>query len=382
MPILLDPPAPSKSSAIPSAWQVSMQKLAAWAMDRTVNRTDAYGLNHADGSRTTAHAPLTAGRLASHFYGLEILGVHLISLKNTCKFIAVDIDAHGDGDDVDQVAKRNLATALELARRAFALGFHPLLMDSNGRGGLHLEIFFSSPIPSADAYHFAMWLCRDFDANKAGGIEFFPKRANRNTEKGFGGAWLRLPGKHHKRGHWTRVFDFARAGVGLAPWLAGQAAIDTILEHNGDDPALLDAVRPDFTPAAPPATPATPPARPTVPLSPRGPRPTNPLDRCWAYVQRMPDAISGRGGHNATFSAACKCFEFGLLDFEAQEVMKKFNANKTGGEPWTEAEILHKLAGAKRAVEAAGIFGRRLENARRLPGGCHEVANGGVCANF
>ena len=64
------------------------------------------------------------------------------------------------------------------------------------------------------------------------------------------------------------------------------------------------------------------------------------------YVAKMPDAISGVGGHNATFAAACKCYEFGLTDAEAMEVMNRFNGSKTGGEQWTEGELTHKLEGA------------------------------------
>lgn len=80
------------------------------------------------------------------------------------------------------------------------------------------------------------------------------------------------------------------------------------------------------------------------------------MDRAWAYIQKMPDAISGKGGHNATFSACCVCYRFGLTDSAALEVMQKFNAAKTGGEEWTNAEIVHKLTGARKAVEKSGEF--------------------------
>ena len=79
----------------------------------------------------------------------------------------------------------------------------------------------------------------------------------------------------------------------------------------------------------------------------------------------MPDAISGSGGHNATFSAACECFRFGLTDGEAAGIMQRFNAEKTGGEQWTERELSHKLDSAREKVTAAGEFGNKLQNSRK-----------------
>ena len=35
------------------------------------------------------------------------------------------------------------------------------------------------------------------------------------------------------------------------------------------------------------------------------------IDKARAYVEKMPGAISGVGGHDATFAVACKLVEFG-----------------------------------------------------------------------
>jgi hypothetical protein len=91
---------------------------------------------------------------------------------------------------------------------------------------------------------------------------------------------------------------------------------------------------------------------------------TDTVERCRRYIARMPDAISGQGGHNATFAAACECFRFGLSESDALAIMQSFNANKTGGEPWTERELDHKLADARRRVEATGEVGVRLRRVR------------------
>ena len=84
------------------------------------------------------------------------------------------------------------------------------------------------------------------------------------------------------------------------------------------------------------------------------------VKRCSAYVSKLPDAISGSGGHNATLRAACECFRFGLSEAEAWDVMSHFNSTKTGGELWTESELRHKLTSAKQKVEAEGEVGVRL----------------------
>lgn len=63
-----------------------------------------------------------------------------------------------------------------------------------------------------------------------------------------------------------------------------------------------------------------------------------------AYVARI-RAISGEGGHNATFRAACKLRDADLSREEAFLVMQKWNL--TNAEPpWTDAELHHKISSA------------------------------------
>lgn len=88
----------------------------------------------------------------------------------------------------------------------------------------------------------------------------------------------------------------------------------------------------------------------------------NAVQRCIKYIDKMGDAISGSGGHNATFAAACICYRFGLGDDDAMQVMQWFNDAKTGGEPWSDSELQHKLADARKQVEAAGQFADKLND--------------------
>lgn len=68
------------------------------------------------------------------------------------------------------------------------------------------------------------------------------------------------------------------------------------------------------------------------------------VDRARAYLLKIPPAISGQGGHNATFTAACKLVEFDLDYADALALLSEWNLSC---EPeWTNAELKHKLDGA------------------------------------
>jgi Bifunctional DNA primase/polymerase, N-terminal len=83
------------------------------------------------------------------------------------------------------------------------------------------------------------------------------------------------------------------------------------------------------------------------------------MTRAWSYIVKLPDAISGQGGHDATFRAACECFRFGLSHNDAIEAMYRFN-NEKCMPAWTEKEIAHKVKDAQSQVHADGEVGMRL----------------------
>jgi hypothetical protein len=71
----------------------------------------------------------------------------------------------------------------------------------------------------------------------------------------------------------------------------------------------------------------------------------NTIDRARAYLAKLPPAVSGNGGHRATFSAACRLVEFGLSFEQAAPLLAAWN--ETHCQPqWTVAELNHKLADA------------------------------------
>jgi len=72
-------------------------------------------------------------------------------------------------------------------------------------------------------------------------------------------------------------------------------------------------------------------------------------DRARKYVEKMEAAVSGSGGHNATFHVACVLVHgFGLSQAEAMPILSDYNLRCTP--PWSERELLYKLNSADRAV--------------------------------
>jgi hypothetical protein len=70
------------------------------------------------------------------------------------------------------------------------------------------------------------------------------------------------------------------------------------------------------------------------------------IERARAYLSRIPGAISGSGGHGATFHVACilvQGFSFSAAD--ALPLLEEWNA--TCQPPWTPGELRHKLKSAE-----------------------------------
>jgi len=77
------------------------------------------------------------------------------------------------------------------------------------------------------------------------------------------------------------------------------------------------------------------------------------IERAARYIGKMPPAISGQGGHNLTFHAACILVQgFGLSPEQAFPILAEYNQRCSP--PWNEKELRHKLTGADRAVSVKG----------------------------
>jgi putative DNA primase/helicase len=238
---------PSSSAA--AAWRARAEDLARWAKDRLVNRTDVWGTyrpldRRQQGNSWTAPAKsirgqvfLTQDVLVRHFRGdrpEEVVGLHTTSPANTSLWGAVEVDRHGDGGND---AEANLASVLAWYRCLTEMGFRPLLTDSNGVGGYHLRALCSEPVPTPRVFAFLRWLTADHVRHGLPARpETFPKQPTVAApgRNGQYGNWLRLPGRHHSREHWSRVWDGSR-------WLKGEAAVAFIVSLTGDAPELIPA---------------------------------------------------------------------------------------------------------------------------------------------
>src|ERR1700722_1523050 len=153
---------------IADAWHFMADELAAWAMARLVNRDDVWGGYGSNGVFTSpakadrGKRKLTKKILVQHFQATErghIIGLHTTSTDNTCLWGAIEIDAH-EGDGSDPVT--NFRFARRLASKLKALGFRALLTDSNGAGGYHIHIFFSTPQATARVFAFLQSMIADY----------------------------------------------------------------------------------------------------------------------------------------------------------------------------------------------------------------------------
>jgi hypothetical protein len=296
------------------AWAAHASLLSDWAFRRLVNRTDIWGgyWREENGRTRPTTRPhprdrgkysLTKDILANHFAADEtrsIAGLHTTSTENTSRWGAVEIDWHGESSFP---AKVNLAAALHWHDVLCRLGFQPLFTDSNGKGGYHLLTLFSEHVPTSGVFAFLKWLVRDHaDHGLTLPPETFPKQPS--IKPGGCGNWLRLPGRHHTREHWSRVWDGSR-------WLDGAAAIDLILSRTGDPPTLIPAAA----------------LAPKVTISIRSSyrqrvlltRADKLTARIHAYLAKLPDGL-GEGQHRDDYGYCFAAFlvrDLGLSDAEA-----------------------------------------------------------------
>jgi len=89
--------------------------------------------------------------------------------------------------------------------------------------------------------------------------------------------------------------------------------------------------------------------------------PPGAVERCRAYLAKLPPAISGEGGHDTTFHAACELFRFGLSIADSATMLGEYNERSVPS--WSGPELQHKLADARKSVIANGQFGDRLREA-------------------
>ncbi|HYF52199.1 MAG TPA: hypothetical protein VEJ63_22520 [Planctomycetota bacterium] len=234
-------------------WGARADELARWAYTHMVNRTDVWGSYLPLRKRREGFffftAPFAAARgkefltpalLARHFCGLDghLLSLHSSSADKTSRWLAIDIDRH-DKDEAS-TPEANFAAALAWHDKLAAMGFDPLLFDSNGNGGYHVLIIFAEPVPTADAYDLGQRMTDDWEKRALPRRpETYPRHVNMDEDSK--GNCLRLFGRHHTREHFTKVWS---GEPDVQEWLEGAGAIDRILAVRPALPSLLPKTSP------------------------------------------------------------------------------------------------------------------------------------------
>jgi len=315
-------------------WTARLDELAAWYDAHLVNRRDGWGeyyVHNGEVRTTTAPAKgrrglelLTQQRILRHLTDPSPsarIGFHATSPANTCRWIDIDIDDH-TSDGRYRVPNLLAATCWVTALRA--KGLHPLLFDSNGRGGFHLYVIFAHPLSSKVAHAFAKSIVADF---KIYGLETepetFPKQAQLTAER-IWGSWVRAPGKHPRLNHWMRAWSGDK-------WFTGNDVVDYILALPLSDPALLPAPS-----ATAPMTPVVP-----APIMTTGPQ-TISADvigrRIAGYLATLENRCEGAGRNDQLYrGAAFICRDLGQSEEIAFEHLKEWNARNTP--PLDEGEM-------------------------------------------
>ncbi|QJX01249.1 DnaB-like helicase C-terminal domain-containing protein [Frigoriglobus tundricola] len=110
-------------------------------------------------------------------------------------------------------------------------------------------------------------------------------------------------------------------------------------------PEALAWLKEKLSPAVPP---------PAIP-APDFHSPAAVLDRARKYLAKVPPAVSGQGGHNATYRAACVLvLGFELSDTDATALLLEWNTNCQP--PWSQKDIERKVREAKKASGERGYL--------------------------
>lgn len=74
---------------------------------------------------------------------------------------------------------------------------------------------------------------------------------------------------------------------------------------------------------------------------------THLVNRIERYLQKIPPAVSGQGGHAQTFAVAkILVFGFGLSDSHALPFLRQYSQRCLP--PWSEKELVHKIKSARK----------------------------------
>ena len=322
-------------------WRDAASDLASFLDTHLINRRDVWGAyiaperreadkQHtytAPGLKWRGVAVLERWRLDRHFRAESqghVIGLHSTGPDDTSRWGGFDFDAHDNPPPDYLEALKDAAVAI--VERLAEYGAAPLLEDSNGRGGFHVWVRLEEPAPTADVFQWLDHLADRARLDHGVAIETYPKQP---SARGAFGNWLRLPGRHHTKPHWSRV---ARPGEG---WRVGTDAARALLAW--------------------PATPASvvPPAN-AWPLRSAGvasdaststelPAERSPIIS--AYLEKLKHGNAGSGRSNRLFNLA-RFLRHGMqcTDAEALPILHAWNVGNSP--PLAEAKVLETWSNA------------------------------------
>jgi hypothetical protein len=325
------------------AWARHADALVPWTEARLVNRRDGWGAYRHDGATYTAKAEARAtlaDALAAHFRRGRTMGLHAAGADDLSRWLAYDVDRHDDSP-ADVTPARTLASARALADAMRSAGLEPLLEDSNGAGGFHVWAFLDAPVATAQAFHLLQQLATAADLP----VETFPKQA---TVHGRWGNWLRVPGRHPKRDHWSRL---SRDGV---RWATHDEAARLLLAHPTSPAAAIP--------------PAPEPMRPTW-TAPTGPLADATERRIAAYVARVERRAAGQNRNVVGYRlAAWLVRDMALSPERALPHLRAWNAGNAP--PYPDAKLEQLLAEAQRGAQrpvGCGLMSATVDEGLVLP---------------
>ncbi|HEY0931782.1 MAG TPA: hypothetical protein VGE27_17805 [Gemmatimonas sp.] len=333
-------------------WSAFAPELATFLLDRLPNRYDVWGAYIPELARAadqpnvwTAPAKtrrgvehLSAQHIVQHFtarHAGDVIGLHTTSPENTSRWFGLDFDVHDECGNAIDMQREAVAAAFSWCIDALGERISLLLEDSNGNGGRHLWGYFESPVATPALFVYLSATAGECFEATGFRPETYPKQprlALTRTGTQQVGNWLRLPGRHHTKAHWSRL-----AWPG-GEWQSGAEAARMLFDWPASDPTAippLDAYAAIETP---------PPARQQQfpKLLAGGAR----ADRIARYVEKLPHGVAGSGRSNHLFRlAAFLCHDAQCTSVEALAILHAWNGGNAPPLPEWKVTQTWKNAG-------------------------------------
>ena len=225
------------SVSVAQPWASRAEQLADWALERLAHRGDSWVIfpplyrRVGDDTAVVTRGTLTRQTLRDHFADHDhshIIGLHCISVENTCRWLAFSTRGTADAPPVNPIHARD--GALRILERLGDYGIRATLVDCGADADFQIWVLLDRALPAEPVHAFARSVVDD--AARTGQlppVTIYPTGHAHND--GRWNTWLRVPGHHHCRPKWSRIYHDGR-------WLEGSDAVNRLLASD-----ILDAER-------------------------------------------------------------------------------------------------------------------------------------------